>query len=139
MSDGIFFNLFLNLFVFFLEKSYHSNSAITFILDPVRSNGFHYNIDQARNFPFGLPDDRWRHDRLRNGLLYNHLNFQISAPFFKKGMNRRRITIPPKSPLISFVWDRLPFLIISIAQLILEKYFHQNSGFFYDFFACFSP
>ena len=43
---------------FFRPKSCHSNSTIEFILDHVRSNGFQYHIDQARNCPFGLPNDR---------------------------------------------------------------------------------
>ena len=58
VSDGIFFNLFLNLFVFFLEKSYHSNWVIKSILDHLWPNGFKYHIDQPRNCPLGFPDDR---------------------------------------------------------------------------------
>ena len=57
---------------FFQPKSCHSNSAIEFNLDHVRSNGFQYHIDQARNCPFGLLNDRWCHVRLRHELLRNH-------------------------------------------------------------------
>ena len=45
VSDGNFFNLFLNLFVFFWEKSYHSNLAITSIPDYEWPNGFQRKIE----------------------------------------------------------------------------------------------
>ena len=52
------FKFIFNLFVFFKKKSCHSNLASTFIVDPVRPNGFKGHIDQARNCPFRLSDDR---------------------------------------------------------------------------------
>ena len=53
-----FFEIIFKFVCFFKEKSCHSNSATTFLLDHVRPNGFECHIDQARNFPFRLSDDR---------------------------------------------------------------------------------
>ena len=39
------------------HDSCRSNLASTFIVDPVRPNGFKGHIDQARNCPFRLSDD----------------------------------------------------------------------------------
>ena len=65
-----FFSIYFSICLFFfMEKPYHSNWAIKFILDHLWPNGFEYHIDQPRNCPFGFPDDRWRHHRLRNRLL----------------------------------------------------------------------
>ena len=49
------------------------------------------------------------------------------------------VTIPLNSSLVSIVWNRQPFLNKFIPPLILEKFFRQNMGFFYDFFAYFTP
>ena len=134
-----FLSHFLNFFNFYWPKSCHSNLAITFFVDLVRPNGFHYHLDQVRNCPFRLPDDRWRHIRLRNGLLHNHENLRISASFSEKGMNLKMIKMPRNYSLVSFVWNRQPFLNVFIPKLILENFFRQNLGFLNDFFAYFSP
>ena len=52
------FKFIFNLFVFFKKQSCHSNLAGTFIVDQVRTNGFQGHIDQARNCPIRLSDDR---------------------------------------------------------------------------------
>ena len=134
-----FLSHFLHFFNFYWPKSCHSNLAITFFVDLVRPNGFHYHLDQVRNCPFRLPDDRWRHIRLRNGLLHNHENLRISASFSEKGMNLKMIKMPRNYSLVSFVWNRQPFLNVFIPKLILENFFRQNLGFLNDFFAYFSP
>ena len=70
---------------FFRPKSCHSKSAITFFVDHLWSNGFLCLIEQARNCPFRLPYDRYRHVRLRHKLLRNRKNGKVSTHFLKKG------------------------------------------------------
>ena len=48
-------------------------------------------------------------------------------------MNRKRVIIPPNSSLLRIVWNRQPYSTISNPQLILEKFFRKNFGFFHDF------
>ena len=139
VTDRIFELIFKFVCFFFLEKSYHSNLAITFYVDHQWPNGFQHQIGQARNCPIRLPDARWRHIRLRNGLLHNHKNFRISASFSEKGMNLKMPKMPRNSSLVSILWNRQPFLNKLIPQLILEKFFRKNFGFFHNFFAYFSP
>ena len=109
-------SLFLNLFVFFLEKSYHSNLAITFYVDHEWPNGFQHQIDQARNCPFRLSDDRWRHVRWRNELLHNCKNCQTGGPFYEKRMNSKMIKIAPNSSLINVLINGQPSLTILIPK-----------------------
>ena len=134
-----FLSHFLHFFNFYWPKSCHSNLAITFFLGHARPNGFHYHLDQVRNCPIRFPDDRWRHIRLRNGLLHNHENLRISASFSDKGMNLKMIKMLRNYSLVRNVWNRQRILAIFIPQLILERFFRQNLGFFYDFFVYFSP
>ena len=135
-----FFGPFFKFLQFFIGR----NHAILiwpsfFFVDHVRPNGFQYQLDQVRICPFRRPDDRWRHIRLRNGLLHNHENLRISASFSEKGMNLKMIKMPRNYSLVSFVWNRQPFLNVFILKLILENFFRQNLGFSNDFFAYFSP
>ena len=97
------FKFIFNLFVFLTKKSCHSNLTGTFIVDYVRPNGFQDHIDQARNCPFRLSDDRWRHVRWRNGLLHNCENCQTGKPFYEKGMNGEMIRIAPTPSLMSLL------------------------------------
>ena len=132
-------HFFFNFSNFYWPKSCHSNLAITFFLDHVRPNGFDNHLDQVRNCRVQLPDERWRHIRLRNGLLHNHENLRISASFSEKGMNLKMIKMLRNYSLVRIVWNRQLILAIFIPQLILERFFRQNLGFFYDFFVYLSP
>ena len=124
---------------FFLKKSYHSNLAITFYVDHEWPNGFKRRIDQARNCPFRLSDDRWRHVRLRNRLLDNRQNCKTCTLFFGKGMSQEMVVIPPSSSQVCVLWTRLAVLTILSPQFVLEKIFRQNLAIFNDLFAYFGP
>ena len=47
-----------SLFEFFRSKTCHYKLVIAFDLIHEWFNGFHKQLDQARNFPFGLTDHR---------------------------------------------------------------------------------
>ena len=125
-----FCSIFLNLFVFFYEKSYHSNLAITFYVEHEWPNGFQHQIDQARNSPFRLSDDRWR-----NRLLHNYKNCQTGGPFYEKGMNPETTKITPNSSLISVLINGLSSLTLIILRKILEMIFQKNFDNLDNFFA----
>ena len=124
---------------FFWKKTYHSNLAITYYVDYEWSNGFQHQIDQPRNCPFQLSDDRWRHVRLRNGLLNNLKKCKSFKAISEKGMNGELIKIAPNSSYISILVNRQSFLTTVISHWILEKILYKNFGNFDDFFAYFSP
>ena len=106
----IIFKFVFKFVCFFKEKSCHSNSTTTFILDHVKPNGFQYRVDQARNCPFRLSDDRWRHVRLRNRLLYNLKKWKSFNPISEKGMNCELIKLALKSSYIRFLVNRQSFV-----------------------------
>ena len=127
-------SLFLNLFVFFFwKKSYHSNLAITFYVDYESTNGFQHLIDRPRNCPFQLPDDRWRHIRLRNGRLNNLKKWKSFKAISEKGMNRELTKIAPNSSYISILVNRQSFLTSLVAHQVLEKILYKIFGNFDDF------
>ena len=88
-----FLSHFFNFWDFSRPKSYHSNLPIAFIVDHLKPNGFQYHIDQARNCPFGLPDDRWHHVRLRHRLLRNRKKCKSFKQFSEKRMKLELIKI----------------------------------------------
>ena len=71
--------------------------------------------------PFGLP--KLRHDRLRNQLLYNHLNFQISASFFEKGMRPKMKIHLQETPRYERIrqFDEKNVWFIGLAWLLLDE------------------
>ena len=88
-----FLDHFFNFWDFSRPKSYHSNLPIAFIVDHLKPNGFQYHIDQARNCPFGLPDGRWHHVRLRHRLLRNRKKCKSFKQFSEKRMKLELIKI----------------------------------------------
>ena len=124
---------------FFWKKSYHSNLAITFYVDYESTNGFQHLIDRPRNCPFQLPDDRWRHIRLRNGRLNNLKEWKSFKTISEKGMNRELTKIAPNSSHISILVNRQSFFTSVIAHQVLEKILYKIFGNFDDFFAYFGP
>ena len=129
-----FFEIIFKFVCFFLEKSYHSNLAITFYVDHEWPNGFQHQIDQARNCPFRLSDDRWRHVRLRHDLLHNRKKWKSFKRFSEKRMKLELIKIALNESLISVLVNGQSVLAIFIPQKILEKIFSKNFGNFRDFF-----
>ena len=109
-NDRIFWDYFKICLFLFKKKSCHSNSNTTFILEHVKPNGFQCCIDQARNCPFRLSDDRWRHVRLRNRLLYNLKKWKSFNPISEKGMNCELIKLALKSSYIRFLVNRQSFV-----------------------------
>ena len=124
---------------FFKKKSCHSNSTTSFILDHVKPNGFQCRIDQARYCPFRLSDDRWRHVRLRNRLLYNLKKWKSFNPISEKGMNRELIKLALYSSYIRILVNRQSFSSTFTPWQVLEKDLFENFGDFDDFFAYLGP
>ena len=119
---------------FFRPKSCHSKSAITFFVDHLWPNGFLCLIEQARNCPFGFPDDRYRHVRLRHKLLRNRKKWKSFNPFSEKGMNAGLIRIALNYSLISILVNRQSVLALFILYWDLETIFWiflRNFGLFF--------